>query len=54
MTRILWVAFGAGLAGVISVLLIRARARSARLDVGTVSEQWVAEHRAGLDDGMYY
>jgi hypothetical protein len=53
MARILLFAFGAGVAGVLSVVLLRSRTRSGPLDVGTVSEQWIAEHRAGFDDGLY-
>lgn len=53
MTRILMLALGASVAGVLSIVLFRSRTRSGPLDVGTVSEQWIAEHRAGLDDSLY-
>ena len=53
MARILVLALGASVAGVLSIVLFRSRTRSGPLDVGTVSEQWIAEHRARLDDSLY-
>jgi hypothetical protein len=53
MTRLVWLVIGAGVASAISVVLMRVRARSTDLDVGAVSDQWIAEHRAGIDDGLY-
>jgi hypothetical protein len=45
---ILWVAIG-GLVMVLSVVVLFLRGSSS-LDLGAVSDQWVAEHRAQPDD----
>ena len=45
---VLWVAIG-GLVMVLSVVVLFLRG-SASLDLGAVSDQWVAEHRSQPDD----
>jgi hypothetical protein len=42
-----WILAGASLAGVaILTLIARLRSRSRRPDVGSVSDEWIAQHRA--------
>jgi hypothetical protein len=54
MMRALWVTIGAAAVGAISFWLIRARGVSTEArDLGPLSDQWIAEHRAGIDDGLY-
>lgn len=50
MTYAAW--FGlAALAGIVVIVrVVGGRARSQTVDVGSVSDQWVAEHRASQDD----
>ena len=50
MTYAAW--FGlAALAGIVVIVrVVGGRARSHSVDVGSVSDQWVAEHRATQDD----
>ena len=42
----MWVAIGAGLFGLAMTLLLFKRS-AGRMDLGSVSEQWMAQHRAG-------
>jgi hypothetical protein len=49
MSSTAWLAIGAGAVGVVMALLFFKRS-SGRVDVGTVSEQWMAQHRAGRAD----
>ena len=44
-----WVAIGAGLFGLAMTLLLLRRPNG-RMDLGSVSEQWMAQHRAGRVD----
>jgi hypothetical protein len=45
----MWVAIGAGLFGLAMTLLLIKRS-AGRMDLGSVSEQWMAQHRAGRID----
>jgi hypothetical protein len=45
----MWVAIGAGLFGLAMTLLLVKRS-AGRMDLGSVSEQWMAQHRAGRAD----
>lgn len=47
MTWAAWFALGALAGTVIVVRVMRGRAHSQRADLGSLSDQWVAEHRAG-------
>ena len=48
-----WVAIGAGLFGLAMTLLLLKRS-AGRMDLGSVSEQWMAQHRAGrIDDPQH-
>jgi len=52
VTVITWIVLAAGIVGLMVVArLLRGRSESARLDVGSVSDQWIAEHRAGQSNG---
>ena len=46
----MWVAIGAGLFGLAMTLMLLKRS-AGRMDLGSVSEQWMAQHRAGRTDG---
>jgi hypothetical protein len=47
MTTMRWFLVGIIVAGVAGTAFIaRVRSRNKRLDVGSVSDQWVAQHRA--------
>jgi hypothetical protein len=48
MSWLAWVALVA-VAGTLVARVVRARSRP-NLDVGAVSDQWIAEHRAGWND----
>jgi len=49
----MWVAIGAGLFGLAMTLLLFRRS-GGRMDLGSVSEQWMAQHRAGrVDDPQH-
>jgi hypothetical protein len=49
----IWIAIGAGLFGLAMTLLILKRS-SGQMDLGSVSEQWMAQHRAGrMDDPQH-
>jgi hypothetical protein len=51
MSRAIWFAVVAGIATVVAtVRVIRTRISLRRLDIGAVSNQWVAEHRVGSDN----
>ena len=45
----MWVAIGAGVFGLAMTLLMLKRS-SGPMDLGSVSEQWMAQHRAGRAD----
>ena len=49
MSIAMWVAIGAGLFGLAMTLLLLRRP-AGRTDLGSVSEQWMAQHRAGRVD----
>jgi hypothetical protein len=49
MTGLVWVLVGAGVLGVIGLVLGRSRERSSPPEMGTVSAQWIAEHRNQAD-----
>jgi len=49
MSIAMWVAIGAGLFGLAMTLLLLRRP-TGRMDLGSVSEQWMAQHRAGRAD----
>ena len=49
MSIAMWIAIGAGLFGLAMTLLLLKRS-SGRMDLGSVSEQWMAQHRAGRAD----
>ena len=54
MSIAMWVAIGAGLFGLAMTLLLFKRS-AGRMDLGTVSEQWMAQHRAGrIDDPQHH
>jgi hypothetical protein len=48
---IAWFALAAGVVGLVVTRFMRGRANSNRLDVGSVSDRWVAEHRASQSNG---
>jgi len=53
MSIAMWVAIGAGLFGLAMTLLLFKRS-AGRMDLGSVSEQWMAQHRAGrVDDPQH-
>jgi len=53
MSIAMWVAIGAGLFGLAMTLLLLKRS-AGRMDLGSVSEQWMAQHRAGrIDDPQH-
>jgi hypothetical protein len=46
MSNAIWIAVAAGIVtAVATVRVLRAKTATSRLDVGSVSNQWVAEHR---------
>lgn len=45
-----WFALAALVGIVVTVRMVGGRAGSPEADVGSVSDQWVAEHRAGQSD----
>jgi hypothetical protein len=49
MSIAMWVAIGAGVFGLAMTLLLLKRS-GGRMDLGSVSEQWMAQHRAGRAD----
>jgi hypothetical protein len=49
----MWVAIGAGLFGLAMTLLLVKRS-GGRMDLGSVSEQWMAQHRAGRADDPHH
>jgi hypothetical protein len=49
MSVAMWIVVGAGLVGLAMSLLMLLRS-SGRMDLGSVSEQWMAQHRAGRAD----
>jgi len=50
MSIAMWVAIGAGLFGLAMTLLLFKRSAGGKMDLGSVSEQWMAQHRAGRAD----
>jgi hypothetical protein len=50
MSTTAWLTIGAGVVGVVMALLLFKRSSSGSVDVGSVSEQWMAQHRAGRGD----
>ena len=47
----IWLALGV-LAGIVMIgRRVRRRRNSNKMDVGSVSDQWIAEHRSGQNDG---
>jgi len=53
MSIAIWVAIGAGLFGLAMTLLLKRS--GGRMDLGSVSEQWMAQHRAGrVDDPQHH
>jgi hypothetical protein len=50
--RMTWAAwFGvAALAGIVVIVRVMRRTQSHNVDIGAVSDQWVAEHRASQGD----
>ena len=51
MTGMAWFAVAALAGIVVMVRLAGGRARLQNVDFGSVSDRWVAEHRASQDDG---
>lgn len=52
MSLVTWLALEVSIVGVIAVArFVRGRASSNRLDAGSVSDQWIAEHRASQNNG---
>jgi hypothetical protein len=49
MSTTAWLTIGAGAVAVVMALLLFKRS-SGSVDVGSVSEQWMAQHRAGRGD----
>jgi hypothetical protein len=50
MSASIWLAVAAGVAAVLAIVrLVRGKATARRLEVGAVSDQWVAEHRRDAD-----
>jgi hypothetical protein len=49
LTVATWIGIGAGLIGLAMSLMMLMRS-SGRSDLGSVSEQWMAQHRAGRAD----
>jgi hypothetical protein len=49
MSVAMWIAIGAGVIGLAMSLVMLMRS-SGRMDLGSVSEQWMAQHRAGRAD----
>jgi hypothetical protein len=41
-----WIGIGVGLVGALAAMFIHYRSSNTR-DLGSVSEQWIAQHRAG-------
>ena len=47
----IWLAVVAGITTVAAIVrVVRTRTSASRLDVGAVSNQWVAEHRVGSEN----
>jgi hypothetical protein len=53
MTSAIWFAIGAGLVALVAAALI-AGGRARRPDLGSVSDQWIAQHRAGQTNHTQY
>jgi hypothetical protein len=47
MSIAMWIAIGVGVIGMAIALLTFIRPQSRAVDLGSVSEQWMAQHRAG-------
>ena len=48
MSKAVWIAIGASVVGLLAVVrILRRKTDSRRLDAGSVSDQWIAEHRGG-------
>jgi hypothetical protein len=51
MSWIAWFVLAAVAGAIVMTRVVRGRATSRKVDVGSVSDQWVAEHRASQTDG---
>lgn len=51
MSWVAWFALAALAGTVVIVRAVRGRTNSNKVDVGSVSDQWVAEHRASQSNG---
>jgi hypothetical protein len=47
MSTAAWIAICLGIVGVISLIRFAFPRRHGEVDLGSVSEQWISEHRAG-------
>jgi hypothetical protein len=53
MSDAIWIAIGTGIVIVTAILRVfRAKSIARRIDVGSVSNQWVVEHRVGPGNGV--
>jgi hypothetical protein len=48
---IAWFALAAVASAIVMTRVVRGRATSRKVDVGSLSDQWVAEHRASQTNG---
>jgi hypothetical protein len=51
MSWIAWFGLAAVAGAIIMTRVVRGRTTSRKVDVGSVSDQWVAEHRASQTNG---
>ena len=55
MSRLTWILIGAGVVGAFITWLFRTRTGPPRNeDLGSLSDQWIAEHRAGIDESFFH
>ena len=53
MSVTVWFAVAVGIATVLAVVrIVRAKRKARRLDLGSVSMQWIAEQRVGSGNGV--
>ncbi len=53
MSVAIWLAVAVGIATVLGIVrILRAKNDARRLDVGSVSTQWLTEHRVGSGNGV--
>jgi hypothetical protein len=53
MSGIIWFAVAVGIGTMLVVVgVVRAKSSARRLDLGSVSTQWITEHRVGSGDGI--